>query len=296
MELTFLGTSCMVPTKDRNHQSMFISMSNECFLVDCGEGTQRQLKIAGIKATRITQIFITHWHGDHVLGLPGLLQTLNGSEYDKHMDIYGPVGTIKYFDYMFKAFSFKIGFSHSIKEIKDGTTISLKRTKVVSKSLDHGLPCLGYAFIENDKRRIKTKVIKKIGLPDGPLLGKLQDNKEIIWKNRTVYPKDATYVVHGKKLAVILDTILCNNAYELAYNSDVLVCEASYASKLIEKATEYKHLTAKEAAQLASQSNVKKLILTHLSQRYKTSDEILEDAKVVFNETKIAFDFMKIKV
>lgn len=296
MEIIFLGTSCMVPTKERNHQAIFIPYKEEGLLLDCGEGTQRQLKIAEIKPTKITKLLITHWHGDHVLGLPGLLQTLNASEYEKKLEIFGPVGTIEYFEHMFRAFSFRINFAHSITEIKDGDRLDFKDLVVETHDLSHIIPCLGYSICEKDRRRIRLPYIKKKGIPEGPLLGDLQDNKSINWKGEKISPDDATYVVAGKKTTIILDSMLCNNAYLLAKDSDLLVCEAVYASSLLHKAEEYKHMTAKQAAELAAASNAKKLILTHFSQRYKSVEELLDEAKIIFKNTSAAFDFMKVKV
>jgi ribonuclease Z len=295
MEIEFLGTSCMVPTKERNHQGIFLFYKDTGILLDCGEGIQRQLKIAGIRPTRIDKIFITHWHGDHVLGLPGLLQTLNSSGYDKRLEIYGPVGTINNFRHMFEAFNFKILLEHTIKEISE-TVLPFKDITVTAMPLDHSVPCLGYSFKENDRRRIRPAAAKQLGIPDGPLLGDLQDNKSIVFNGKKISPDDVTYVVRGKKVSVILDTVICNNAIELARDSDLLISEASYVSDLEEKAEDYKHLTAKQAAQIAHESNSKKLILTHLSQRYKTAEAVLEDAKDVFDNVDVAYDFMKVKV
>ncbi|MBT3720998.1 ribonuclease Z [archaeon] len=295
MDIVFLGTSCMVPTKERNHSGIFLSYRGEGILVDCGEGIQRQLKIAEIKPTKITKIFLTHWHGDHVLGLPGLLQTLNSSEYEKKLEIYGPIGTKKSFEYMFKAFSFKIDFEYKIKELSNNN-FSLKEIVVSSLLLEHKIPCLGFSFTEKDRRRIKPAIIKKLGIPDGPLLGELQNNKKITWKGKEILPKETTYLVKGKKISIILDTVLTKNVYSLAKDSNLLICESSYDSSLEEKAKEYKHLTAKQAALLASQTNVKKLVLTHISQRYKTPKILLEDAKDVFEDVCVAYDFMKLKI
>lgn len=296
MEIIFLGTSCMVPTKERNHQSIFIPHKEEGILVDCGEGTQRQFKIADIKPTKITKILLTHWHGDHVLGLPGLLQTLNASEYDRKLEIFGPVGTKEYFNHMFKAFSFNINFNHEIREISDGETLAFRDITVLAKELSHGVPCLGYLIKENDKKKIKVAYIKKLGIPDGPLLGDLQNNKNILWKGKTILSEDATFVVEGKKIAVVLDTLLCNGAYELSKHADLLICEAVYTSKLIGKAEEYKHMTAMQAGELAATCGVKKLVLTHFSQRYKTTEEVLDEAKSIFKATSAAYDFMKLKI
>jgi len=295
MEAIFLGTSCMVPTKERNHQGIFITVKNEGILVDCGEGIQRQFRVADIKPTKITKILITHWHGDHVLGLPGLLQTLGSSEYERELEIYGPKGTKKAFEYMFKAFSFKIEFPHKILEIENDK-LDFKDIIIESKKLEHGVPCIGYSIKEKDTRRIKLPKIKALGIPQGPLLGKLQDNKSVEWEGKKIDPKEVTYIVQGKKIAVVLDTLPTKSAYTLAKDADLLICESSYAHDLLEKAENYFHMTARQAAEIASQNDVKKLVLTHFSQRYKTPEQILEDAKMVFENTLAAHDFMKVKV
>ena len=286
----------MVPTKERNHQALFIQHKEEGFLVDCGEGTQRQLKIAGIKPTKISKIFISHWHGDHVFGLPGLLQTLNASEYDKKLEIFGPEGTKKRFEQLFSTFSLKLMFPLHINDITKDPKLDFKDVIVYAKKLKHSIVCLGYAFIEKDRRRINKKYIKKQGLPEGPLLGKLQNNNTIKWKNKTISPKDATYIVKGKKVAVVLDTLPCKNAIRLAEGADLLVTEAVYDSSLLKKAKENKHMTAKQAAKLASQNNVEKLVITHFSQRYKTPELLLKESKSIFKNTLAAKDFMSFKV
>ncbi len=296
MELVFLGTSCMVPTKERNHQAIFIAHKEEGLLVDCGEGTQRQLRLANIKPTKIGKILITHWHGDHVLGLPGLLQTLNASEYEKRLDIYGPKGTKENMRLIFCAFSFSPLFDFSVNEIEKDARIELKEAFIEARELEHGIPCIVYSMIEKDRRKIKTTFVKKKGVPDGPLLGELQSNRSVVWKGEKISPESATYIVKGKKVTIILDTLFCNNAIALAKDSDLLISEAVYSSDLFSKAEEYKHMTAAQSAELAQQSNSDKLVLTHFSQRYKTAEQILAEAKMKFEKTTAAYDFMKVKI
>jgi len=285
----------MVPTKERNHSAVLISYGSEGILIDCGEGTQRQIKIAGIKPSKVTKILISHWHGDHVLGIPGLIQTLAKNEYDKVLEIYGPKGTSERMKNMFKAFSFEDKIETRIHEITKKRFFEGNDFFLEALPLEHGITTLGFSFIEKDKRRIRVDVVRKLGIPDGPLLGKLQSAKSITFNEKKITPEQATYIVKGKKLSFIADTVPCNNALELAMNSDILVCEATYATKLEEKAAEYLHMTAKQAGLLANQAKTKKLILTHFSQRYKTMGEIEDDAKDVFSNTICAYDFMKIK-
>ncbi|MFC1704831.1 ribonuclease Z [Nanoarchaeota archaeon] len=296
MQVTFLGTSSMVPTKERNHTSVLISYSGHGILLDCGEGTQRQLKIAGIKPTQITKVLISHWHGDHVLGLPGLIQTMGASEYTGTLEIYGPKGTKKRFEDMFKAFVFDRKLDLEIKEVSSGVFFKSKEFSLEALPLEHNIETLGYNFIEHDRRRIDVKAVKKLGIPEGPLLGKLQDNKSIEFKGKKISPKDTTYVVEGKKISFVADTAYCNNAVKLAKDADLMICEATYASKLQDKADEYQHLTAKQAGLIANEANAKKLVLMHFSARYKNTQEVEEDARVVFDNVICAEDFMKIKV
>jgi len=286
----------MIPTKERNHTALLVRCKSYDILVDCGEGTQRQLKMKKIPPTRIRKILISHWHGDHTLGLPGLIQTLGASNYESVLEIYGPKGTRKHMSAMKKAFLYEQRIEIKIKEVSTGKIFEDNDIIIRAAKLEHGVPCVCYSIKEQDYRRINLQYVKKLGIPQGPLLGKLQNNKSIVWKGKKVMPKNATYIVKGKKIAYIVDTELCNNCIKLAKDSDVLVCEATFASEHEEKAFDYKHLTAKQASQIANQANIKMLILTHFSQRYKSIKDIEDEARTYFSNTRAAFDFMKMKV
>lgn len=296
MEFIFLGTSCMVPTKDRNHAGLIFKNKSEMILFDCGEGTQRQLKSVDISIMKINRIFISHWHGDHTLGLPGLLQTMAAGQYEGVLKIYGPKDTEKRINKMFEAFIFDNKINLEIIEIKDNDIIKLSDIKIKCYKLDHGIETYGFRITEDDKRRIKQDYINKMNIPQGPLLGKLALGKDIEYNDKKIKAKDATYIVKGRIIGIINDTIICSNCNEIAKDADLLISESVYTSKHEDKAIEYKHMTAKQAAQVSSANNVKKLILFHYSQRYKTTNEILEDAKDVFENTIAAFDFMKVKI
>ena len=296
MQLTFLGTSAMVPTKERNHSGLLLEYKGEGILFDCGEGTQRQLKKAGLKATKVSKICISHWHGDHVLGIPGLLQTLAASDYDKTIELYGPKGTKQHMTAMFEAFVFDRALKLKVTEVHKGKFFESKDFVLAAYPLRHGITSLGYVFQEKDRLRIDLKKAKKFGIPEGPLMGKLQEGKSITHNGKKIDPDDVTYKVKGKKIGVIADTMLCDACYDIAQDADLLISESSYASKLEAKAKEYKHMTAKQAGLVASQSNVKKLILTHFSTRYKNALELQEDAQQVFDDVVCAEDLMKITV
>jgi len=296
MEITFLGTASMVPTKERNPSAILISYGSEGILVDCGEGTQRQMKITGIRLTKITKILITHWHGDHVLGLPGLIQSLGASDYNKTLKIFGPKGTKNYFRALTKTFLFDRKVKMEINEITKNKFFENEDFLLEAHPLEHGIPTLGFNFIEKDKRKINLKKIKKLGIPEGPLLGKLQHGDTVIWKNKKIKPEHATCIDEGKKITIIADTQPCNNCYKLAKNADLLICESTYSSKFEDKGEKYNHMTAKQAAQIANQANTKKLVLTHFSARYKNTQEIEEDARTYFDDIICAKDFMRINL
>lgn len=297
MEIVFLGTSSMVPTKERNHSAFLLVGSTETILFDCGEGTQKQLKIVGADINRITKILLSHWHGDHVLGLPGLIQTMAAQQYDGTLQVYGPKGSIAYAEAMFKGFAFdKSRLKYEIIEIeKDGVIFKNKDFRIESHKLDHSVPCYGFAYLEEDRRRIKLDAAKKLGLSEGPLLGKLQMGESVTVKGKKIDPDEVSTVTKGRKVAYVADTVPCDGAVMLAQDADILISEATMATKIEGKAEEYKHMTARQAGLLANQANAKKLIITHFSQRYKSSAELEEEAKDVFYNVVAAYDFMKVK-
>jgi len=294
MEIIFLGTSCAVPTKERNHVAIFISHRGEGILFDCGEGTQRQLKVAGVKATKITRIFISHWHGDHVLGLVGLIDTLGFMEYTRTLHIYGPKGSKEHLNHMLKGITDKIAIKIEVHEIKEGKVYDGKDLYVEAAPLEHFGPVVGYALVEKDRRRINVKYIKKKGIPEGPLLGKLQAGKPVTWKGERISVKDATYIVKGHKIAYVADTLPCRGAMRLAKDADVLICDSTFHSALKDKAREFKHMTSKDAGLLASRAGAKQLFLIHFSARYKSAQELEQDARDVFDNAVAAKDFMKV--
>jgi len=296
MQIIFLGTSSMVPTKDRNHTSIFLRYKNEGIMFDCGEGTQRQLRIAGIKPTQVTKIVISHWDGDHVLGLPGLIQTLAMSEENKHLKIFGPKGSKERFKHMFKAFEFHNQIDLEIKEYKAGKLYDCPEFTINAHKLEHKVLSHGFEFIEKDRLRIDVKFVRKLGMKDGPLMGKLQRGQDVTFNGKKVKAKDATYVVEGKKIGIISDTRVCDGCMAVAKDKDILITDSTFAKNETEKAHAYFHMTTEQAATIAHQANVKKLVLTHFSQRYKDVKDLLKEAKDVFPETVAAHDFMKIKL
>jgi ribonuclease Z len=296
MQIIFLGTSAMVPTKDRNHSAVFVRYKNEGIMFDCGEGTQRQLKVAEIKPSAVTKIIISHWDGDHVLGLPGLIQTLAMSEDNKHLLIFGPKGTKQRFKYMFKAFEFYNKIDLEIREYKEGKFYDTEDYHLAAHKLEHKVLTYGFEMIEKDRRRINLDYVRGLGIPDGPILGKLQQGLTVDFKGKKVSPKDATYLVEGKKIGIISDTRMCTSLARIAKDKDVVICDSTFMQKDEDKAHEYFHMTGEQAAKVAQQAGAKRLVLTHFSQRYRDIDELLREAKDIFPDTVAAHDFMKLKL
>ncbi|MEM3449964.1 MAG: ribonuclease Z [Candidatus Woesearchaeota archaeon] len=294
-EITFLGTSSMVPTRDRNHSAFFLSFKEEGILFDCGEGTQRQLKIAGINPNRITKILISHWHGDHTLGIPGLLQTMAANNYEKKLRIFGPPGTKKNIKMLFSIFDFINKIDVEVTDIRKIKFYESEDYILEAHPLEHRIPCLGFRFVERDVRKVDVERAKKLGIPEGPLLGKLQAGKSIILNGKKILPSQVTHIRKGRILGYISDTGLCDNCLKIAENADILISEATFESRLDEKAYEYTHLTAKDSATIAASAGSKKLILTHFSQRYADITPILEEAKLYFPNSSCAHDFMKVQ-
>ncbi|MBS3077305.1 ribonuclease Z [Candidatus Pacearchaeota archaeon] len=287
--LTFLGTGNAVPTPKRNHTAMLLTYKNENILIDCGEGTQRQFKIANLSANKITKLLITHLHGDHVLGIPGLFQTLAMNDYQKVLEIYGPRGTERFISSLEQLFHIKI--KTQVKEIFSKFFES-DDFYLEAAPMKHDTPCLAYSFVIKDKYRLDKSALKKLKLPNSLLLKKLQVGEDITFEGKKIKAKDVSYLEKGRKITFILDTAFNEGAIELARGSDILVCESSFSNEESQLASERMHLTAEQAATIAKKANVRQLILTHISQRYEHNPRIiLEEAKKVFKNTTLAKDF-----
>jgi len=300
MKAVFLGTASSFPTRERNHPSLYLDIGPEALLFDCGENTQRQLRIANLSPLKISKIFLTHWHGDHVLGLPGLLQSFELNGRKAELSIFGPDKTKERLHYMTKSFEVRVGYRINVTEIAAESKIKrilqtpdyeIHATKAV-----HAVPCLAYTFIERPRVKINTEFLKKYGLAAHPLVGELQRGKDIQWKGKTIKAKDATYIKPGKKITYILDAIYDEKLAVFAKDSDVLICEATFSKELEADAKEKGHMTAQQAGKLAKKAEAKQLIITHFSQRYRDTSELLAEAKKEFKNTIAAKDFLEIKI
>lgn len=295
IEIIFLGTGCMQPTKERNHPGILLKYNREQILFDCGEGIQRQLRIAGLKPAKITRILISHWHGDHSFGLPGIMSAMWADQANHKVYIYGPTGSKKRIEHILKAYSIKGLIDFEVIEVKNGSIIKVDDFSIEVRKLDHSITCLGYKFIENDKLKINLKKAEKLGLK-GPILGKLQKGENVKVDDELIKSKDVTISSPGKIISYVTDTNECLGAEKLAKNANLLICEATHLDELKEKTKQYKHLTATQAAKLAKKSKAKKLALVHISQRYKEEEEILKEARKNFKNVIVAKDFLKLEI
>ena len=297
ISITFLGTSSTVPTAERNHSAVLLKYKDEDILIDCGEGTQRQFRKAKLNPCKLTKILLTHWHGDHILGLPGLFQTLAFNGYRKTLEIYGPKGTKKFIQELSKVFVIKKKIKMKIYEV-NGKFLKTKDFQITAIPLQHSCPTNGYMFEEKPKLRIDKDKLKKLKISskDRIKLSQLTKGKDIKINNKIVKSKNMTYQQASKKVSFIFDTKICSNANKLAKDSDLAIIESTLDDN--EKlASAYKHLTANQAAKIAKQAKVKKLILTHISQRYENKSKSLENiAKKIFSNTIVAKDFMIVEV
>jgi ribonuclease Z len=296
INLTFLGTADQVPSVKRNHTSILLNYDGENILIDCGEGTQRQFRKASLNPCKINRILITHWHGDHILGIPGLLSTLALTGYNKTLFIYGPKGTKNYIGELLKIFNFKRKYDININDVS-GKFLETDDFYLKAESMDHGIPCNAYTFVKKGQIRIDRKKLKKSKLPSGPFLKKLKEGKNINYEGKKYLAKNLTFAEPEKKVSFVLDTLMNKRIVPFVKNSDLLICESSFGPELKDKAKEHLHLTSSQAGEIAKKSISKKLILTHLSQRYENNSKIiLNDAKKFFKNTFLAKDLDKFKI
>ncbi len=299
MEITFLGTSTSAPTKTRNHPGIHVKFLSHNFMMDCGEGTQRQMILAGISPYKVSQIFITHVHGDHLLGIGGLLQTQGFLGRKDPLTIFGPKGIKKYVDFFANwEYSFR-DFDINVKEVKEGQIYEDEDFSMAAFKAEHSqCPALGYVFEEKVEANLDKEKLRKLGLEGQPACRELKEKGKVNWRGKTVYMKDVSRPIRkGMRIVYTGDSTPCEAIVKAAKNADVLIAEATFSEELKEKAHDYGHMTAKDAARIAKKANVRRLLLTHISPRYDENPKILEkEAREIFKNTDIASDFMKIEV
>jgi len=301
IEVTFLGTTAGVPTKYRNHAALHVKYkSQEEFscLFDCGEGTQRQLLLAGINFMDIDHIFISHWHADHFAGLLGLLETMNLEGRREPLRIYGPeaskfVPLLEALGYSTKDFGL-IPVDASFEGNETETLMEGEEFVIQSIPMKHGIPAVAYALVEKDRVNIDKERAKAMGLPDkGPIFGKIKKDGEALFKGKKITLEDIAKIISGKKIVYTGDTMPNRNIAKMAKNADLLIHDSTFFED-VENMSGYKHTRADEAARLAKEANVKQLALTHISRRYQSLKELEDYAKS--KGAILATDLMKITV
>ena len=297
MEIIFLGTSSAVHSYTRNHPAIILKAFGETMLFDCGEGTQRQLIFAKVSPMKISKIFLSHYHGDHILGLPGLLQSMNFREREKKLTIYGPKGLYDLKDSLFKLGYSKIEFPIEFIEIGSQTIESDEDYIIKSQHVNHNVPCLAYSVEELKKPRFNREKAIELGVPVGPDFGRLHNGEEVEIDGKIIKPEQVLGPPRkGNKITYSGDTTPCSEMVDFAKDSTILIHESTYMSEDADKAVENFHSTSADAAKIAKDSNSKELILTHFSTRYTQTDGLLKEAKEIFENTKLAKDFMKIDI
>ena len=297
MEITFLGTSSAVPSKYRNHAGIVLKYFKDTMLFDCGEGTQRQLTYAKISPMKIDKIFITHFHGDHILGLGGLIQSMGFRGRTDDLDIYGPKGLGNLINAFFRVGYYQLNFNINVHEIEEGTVVETDEYIIKSIIAEHNIENIAYSIYEKKKPRFLREKAIELGVPVGPAFGKLHNGQEVEVNGKIIKPEQVLGPPRaGKKVTYSGDTKPCEKLIELAKDSDLLIHEATYEDADKEKAVEHCHSTSKEAAEIAKAANVKLLALTHISTRYTSDLNIKNEAQEIFENTIVAQDFTEIKI
>lgn len=316
MHITFIGTSGSWPTKERNVPAVAVKMGGDVILLDCGEGTQRQFMNSNLSFMSITKVLITHLHGDHFLGLPGLIQTMSLNDRKAPLDVFGPKGIKDFLAPFVKSAYFEPSFEVTIKELGDGDSVKCKIPgnqgqgyTITAFDVEHAVKSIGYS-IEEDPRAGKFNLAKakKLGIPEGPAFAKLQSGQTITITvqdgsakaNKTTKTITPNMVLGkprpGRKLVYSGDTKPTDNLIKFAKDCDVLIHEATANSELEEKANKYGHTSAKQAATAAKKCGAKQLFITHISPRYADANIIKKEAKSIFKKTTVAEDFLEYEV
>ncbi len=296
MRITFLGTTAAVPTRERNHSAVALHYMNEIILLDCGEGTQNQMIKAKVSFMKIKKIFITHFHGDHFLGLPGLIQTMSLNERTEPLYIYGPRG-IDYLVEVVKSLgAYDLNFEIIPVEIKNNFKIEEKNYIIKCVEVDHNIETYGIIFEEKKGRKFLLEKALSLGLKPSPLFKKLQEGEEVVVNGRVIKPDDVLgEKKKGFKVVYSSDTRPCR-AIEENCRDAILIHDSTFDATLKKDAEEKKHSTCEEAAEVAKRGRARELYLTHISPRYKDDKILVEQARKVFEKTYVARDLMQVEL
>jgi ribonuclease Z len=289
-ELIALGTASQVPTRYRNHNGYLLRWDDEGFLFDPGEGTQRQMIYAGVTTAAITRICITHFHGDHCLGLAGISQRISLDRVPHVVHVHYPASGQVFYERLRHASIF-----HDVARV-EGHPISRPgdlhvdpKWTLSTLPLDHGVPAWGYRLQERDGRTMLPEKLKAAGVA-GPMIKRLIAEGQVSVGDRTVHLDDVSTFKKGQSVAFVMDTRLCDNAFALARDVDMLICESTYLDEDADKAHENGHLTAAQAGRIAAEAGARKLVLTHFSQRYTDVHPFVAEARRLHDNVVAAND------
>ncbi|MFD0711662.1 ribonuclease Z [Paenibacillus sp. GCM10027626] len=303
MKFLFLGTCAGRPSKERNVTSAALVLpepANGFWLFDAGEATQHRLMETKLKLNKLEKIFITHLHGDHLHGLPGLLSSRSYFEGAGALELYGPAGIKGYLEAVFHYTATQLSYELTIVEVEGDRQVVMDdgHYRVTAASLDHRVPCYGYRVEEADRPgRLDAKRLAELGIAPGPLYGRLKRGENaqlpdgrIILASEVVEPD-----VPGRTVALLGDTRPCENGILLASGADLLVHEATFETGLEEKAYTYGHSTVQQAIDIAKAAKARRLVLTHFSSRYDKQSvaKMIEEGKRQFAEIEAAYDFFE---
>lgn len=303
MELLFLGTGSGVPSKQRNVASVALKLldeRNSVWLFDCGEGTQHQILQTKLKPRKIEKIFITHMHGDHIYGLPGLLSSRGFQGGTEPITVYGPKGIRGYIQSSLRFSGTRLSYPIRFVEFdQPGIIFEDHQFTVSVEKLQHGIPSFGFRIVEADHEgTLDAKKLHEMNIPSGPLYGRLK-NKEIVTleDGRVLDGKDFVGPNQkGRVLAILGDTVKHPNSVKLAENADVVVHEGTFSHEELDLAKQYNHSTVTQAAEVAREAKAKKLLLTHFSSRYLYKDilQLEKEAQRIFPYSKVMKDLQEV--
>jgi len=289
-DLIILGSSSQQPTRKRNHGAYLFRWNEEGLLFDPGEGTQRQFIFANVAPTCVTRIFVSHFHGDHCLGLGSMLMRLNLDKVTHPIHCYYPASGKKYFDRL----RYGTIYHETINVVehpvsKAGLVEDDGRFRIEAAFLDHGVDNIAWRITEPDRRKYEREKLKAFGI-EGPLVRELEAKGALLINGKRVTLDDVSWIRKGDSIAVVSDTRPCLSAIEISRGAKLLLCESTYLEQHRELAENHLHLTAKQAATIAKEAQVEKLILTHFSARYLNVRDFEQEAREVFPNTEAAED------
>lgn len=286
-----------MPSRERTQNGYFLRWDDEGFLFDPGEGTQRQMIYAGLPARAITRLCVTHFHGDHCLGVPGVVQRLSLDDVPHPVRAHYPASGQTYFTRLRYAASFFERAELLEEPVEEDGLLSVGSFgQLWARRLEHPIESFGYQLIEPDGRRMLPDKLAAYGVT-GPDVGRLQRAGSLDLGDRIVHVEDVSELRPGQRFAFIMDTRLCENVLRLADGADLLVIESTYLSSESELARRFGHLTARQAARVAAECGVRKLVLTHFSQRYLEPERFHEEAAAEFSgEIVVASDLSRLSV